>query len=372
MKSISPLRLFVAICALMIGAHTQSFAATTTLTASNSSNNQDQINTALKKGGTVYLKSGTYTINGTINLVSNTILTGDRGAKIMLVKNANWATHKPMILGSSVSNVRISGFEIDGNRDNNTTSNGVATKCGKYYYDIIQLTGSSNIEIDHMYLHHNWNDIVLSKTTSNLNFHDNVVRQPGHDIVSIYNAGTTYVTNNCMRLYCNSAARAAGGAGPMYVASNYIARDVGAGGYGAIEVQQSSTSVYNCSNTIGDVATKYALLDGGTLHTGGCPSVPAMTTATKNCDVSALGAGAGSSSSSSSAGSSSSSSSSGSSSSGTSSNTSGTSSSSSSSSSSSGSSSSSSTPAASVTTDTSSVHYVTAGTSTSQQNTINA
>jgi hypothetical protein len=280
------------VCGLLIASSNLAFASAT-LSPVSGNNNQTQINAALKTGGTVYLKAGTYVISDTIQLTSNTTLTGDRGAKIQLVANANWPTRRPMVLGSGVSNVRITGFEIDGNRDNNTSSNGVATKCGKYYYDIVQLTGSSNIEIDHMYLHHNWNDVVLSKTTSNLNFHDNIVRQPGHDIVSIYNAGTTYVTNNCMRLYCNSAARAAGGAGPMYVASNNIARDTGAGGYAAIEVQQSATKVYNCSNTIGNVATNYALLSGGTLHTGGCPNVPAMSAATKSCSVADLGAGGG-------------------------------------------------------------------------------
>jgi len=262
--------------------------ATTYLKSTGNSNNQVQINAALSKGGVVYLYAGTYWINNTIFLKSNTTLKGARNAKIKLVPNANWPKYRPMLRGENVTNVRITGFEIDGNRDKNTLSNGVATKCGKYFYDIIQLQGSSNIEIDHMYLHHNWNDIVLSKRTSNLNFHNNIVRQPGHDIVSIYAAGKTYVTNNCMRLYCNAGARAAGGAGPMYVASNYIARDDGAGGYAAIEVQQSTTKVYNCNNKIGNVATKYGLLSGGTLISGGCPSVPAMTKATTTCIVSYL------------------------------------------------------------------------------------
>jgi hypothetical protein len=266
----------------------QTTGATTMLNPVGGTSNQTQINAALQKGGIVYLNSGTYTIDGTIKLASNTTLKGARGAAIKLVSNANWPTRQPMVSGANVKNVRITGFEIDGNRDNNMTSNGTPTKCGKYYYDIIQLTGSSNIEIDHMYLHHNWNDVVLSKTTENLNFHDNIVRQPGHDIVSIYNAGTTYVTNNCMRLYCNSAARAAGGAGPMYVINNDIARDVGAGGYAAIEVQQSATRVYNCNNNIHDVVVKYGLLDGGTLHTGGCPISPAMAISASSCNVSDL------------------------------------------------------------------------------------
>src|SRR5690606_31427150 len=97
---------------------------------------------ALQKGGVVELKPGVYTISDTIKMTSGSTLKGSPGAVIKLVGGANWPKNKAMIEGYSVSNVRITGLEIDGNGPNNKTSKGASTVCGKYFYTMIYFDGS--------------------------------------------------------------------------------------------------------------------------------------------------------------------------------------------------------------------------------------
>jgi hypothetical protein len=235
-------------------------------------NNQTQINNALKGGGTVYLNAGTYVISDTIVLNSGNILTGDPAAKIVLVNNANWPMYKNMIEGIGVSNVRITGFEVDGNRDNNTTSNGDETACGRYYYTMIYFKDSSGIEVDNMYLHHNWNDIFKFVSCNNVKFHHNTVRQPGHDVVYAIYSQNVWVYNNYIRIYCNSGVRP-DGTKNIYIYNNDIARDEGAGGYAGIEIQGESI-VYICNNNIHDTKGGSIVdLSGGDakIYYSGCP-----------------------------------------------------------------------------------------------------
>lgn len=246
--------------------------AATVLNPVTGNNNQDQINTALSAGGVVHLNAGTYTISKQIVMTSGSTLEGASGAKIFLVNNAGWAKNTPIIKGTSVSNVRITGFEIDGNRANNEMVNGVDVKCGKYYYDMLNFSGGSNIEIDHMYLHHNWNDILHFSGSSEVKFHDNNVREPGHDVVYAIKSKNVWVENNYIRTYCNSGVRPDGTA-PIYISNNDIARDTDAGGYAGIEIQGAS-EVWSCNNNIHDIATVVANLSGATIHTSGCTNAP--------------------------------------------------------------------------------------------------
>lgn len=230
-------------------------AAAGTLSAQSGSNNQTQINVALASGGVVHLNAGTYTISDTIVLKSGNTLEGDAGAKIVLVSNANWPRNKNMIEGRSVSNVHIKGFEVDGNRANNTTSTsggsvGEQTACGKYFYTMIYFVSSTNIEVDHMTLHHNWNDILKFSRCTTVSFHDNTVRQPGHDVVYAIGSSDVKVYNNFIRIYCNSGVRP-DGTKNIDIYNNDIARDEGAGGYAGIEIQGEST-VRICNNNIHD------------------------------------------------------------------------------------------------------------------------
>jgi hypothetical protein len=272
---------------LSFGFTSPAFAATT-LNPTPDAHNEKQINAALYKGGVVHLNPGVYRISGTIYMQSGTTLEGDRGAKIVLADDVRWSKTMSIIRGSDRKNMRITGFEIDGNRDNNAYPYCPKSAMGHGYYRMFYFYNASNIEIDNMYLHDNWDDVVSIEKTNNLNFHDNIVRRPGHDIVSLYHAKTAYVTNNCMRLYGNSGARANGGSGPLYVINNDIARETSAPNYAAIESQKKGSVAYDCNNTIQNVTAKYAAHSGGVIRVGGCPVSPAKAASASSCNVADL------------------------------------------------------------------------------------
>ncbi len=77
---------------------------------------------------TVYLKGpATYWINNTLYISSNTILEGDSNAVVKLVDQAEWGTSfQPLITqkGTSGNNITIRGFEVDGNRYNQSEPGG--------------------------------------------------------------------------------------------------------------------------------------------------------------------------------------------------------------------------------------------------------
>jgi hypothetical protein len=265
--------------------------AATVLSPVEGNNNHVQINDALRKGGVVHLNAGTYVISSTINMRTGTTLQGDRGAKIVVAPDVGWEKYRPVVRFSSVENARMAGFEIDGNRDKNLFPfESAAAAPGHQYYRGFFLYKSKNIEIDHMYLHDFWDDVVFSEKTTNLNFHDNIVRRSGHDIIAIYHSGTTYVTNNCMRASFNSGARVYGNSGPMYLVSNNIGKEENSVSYAGIEVNGSRSTAFDCGNTIHDVATKYGLLNGATIRTGGCPISATISVATASCNVAELAA----------------------------------------------------------------------------------
>jgi hypothetical protein len=274
------------------------FAATVLNPIANDKNNQHQINEALKKGGVVHLNAGTYVVSSTINMVSGTTLEGDRGAKIIVADNARWEKYRPIIRMLRVKNVRVTGFEIDGNRDKNLFPYDSALQApGHQFYRIFYLYASDNIEIDHMYLHDTWDDVVFSEKVWDLNFHDNVVRRPGHDIVSIYHSGTTFVTNNCMKVYGNSGARTWGNSGPLYVISNNISKEENAPSFAGIQSTGYRSVAHDCNNTIQGVSTKYATISSGKINAGGCPISATASIATSSCNASELASTGGSSSS---------------------------------------------------------------------------
>ncbi|MDD3370876.1 MAG: right-handed parallel beta-helix repeat-containing protein, partial [Alphaproteobacteria bacterium] len=287
--------LAIGVCLAALSMHS-SWAKTVLSPTTCPATNAKQINAALKSGGVVHLSAGTYLIDDTIVLNCGTTLEGDRGAVIKVASNVNWPQGKSIIKGNNVKNVRITGFEIDGNRDNNIAPYSASNAWGHNYYIMFALSGVTNVEIDNMYLHDNWDDIINAANSKNLNIHDNIFRRPGHDIVAITDTGTTFVSNNCMRVFGNSGARANKNSGPMYVINNNITRETNDTGYAGIEVKTASASVYNCNNTIANLPMNIALVSGGTIHTGGCPISPAVALSASSCNVADLASTSSSSS----------------------------------------------------------------------------
>ncbi len=281
--------LFLVCIGLLLAFPSHSYADTTLTACSNCTTSQVQINAALREGGIVHLKKGTYTISSSINLRTGTTLEGEEGVKIVLAPNVKWERYRPIIHGSSIKNARVVNVEVDGNRAENTYPSGVRT-WGRAYYRMFFFYKCGNIEIDHSYFHDNWDDIVFTEKTQNLNFHDNVVRNPGHDVISAYHAGTTYVTNNCMKVYGNDGIHVWGGSGPVYAINNNIGVESGAPNFAGIDVQSSGAVAYNCNNTISGLVKAINVGTGATLKEGGCPISPAMATSAQSCNVADIGA----------------------------------------------------------------------------------
>ena len=88
-------------------------------------------------GGTVYLRgANTYWIDATLEMGSNTILTGDPSACIKLVPNAGWDVQVPMIKNKNDvnKNITIKGFKINGNSESQSVSYGKG-----YYLSLIHI-----------------------------------------------------------------------------------------------------------------------------------------------------------------------------------------------------------------------------------------
>ncbi|MFA7169457.1 MAG: right-handed parallel beta-helix repeat-containing protein, partial [Candidatus Paceibacterota bacterium] len=252
-------------------------------------NNQVYINEALNNEGarengilTVHLRGGTYVINDKVLVGSNTVLEGDSNAIIKLVDNANWPREEDtpggMLQGknSSVTNVRITGFEIDGNGANNTTSNGVSTVCGKYYYTMLYFRNATNLEVDNMKLHDNWNDILKFSGADGVKFHNNTVWKEGHDVVYAISSKNVWVYDNNIKIACNSGVRPYNTQN-ISIYGNDITRD--GSGYAGIEIQSAST-VWICDNNIyNTLGGSIVDLSGGaaTIHYDNCPIADSST-----------------------------------------------------------------------------------------------
>ncbi|WP_410509908.1 disaggregatase related repeat-containing protein [Methanosarcina hadiensis] len=219
-----------------------------------------QINQALKFVAenpdytTVYLKGPfTYIIDDTLLIGSNTVLTGDPGAKIKLVSNANWDAWKPMIKEKSTgsSGISIHGFTIDGNREGNTN-----VVSGKGYYNLIHLTGCKNISVYNMYLTNNHGDGLKLGSCSSIKFYDNEIYLLGHDglyasscsDVEAYNNEITCRTNSALRLYNSNKASF----------HDNVIRSEGSGGAG-IEIQKYNTPAMDDIEVYNNVIYKTAL-----------------------------------------------------------------------------------------------------------------
>ncbi len=163
---------------------------------------------------TVYLKGAhTFWINEPIYISANTTLEGDEDAIVKLADHANWHTQfKPLIgqkgtvleeimLDQSVTtaNITIRGFELDGNRANQSEPSGHS------YYRMIQLQNCYNVTINDMYIHNGLADGILlefgvgtGESIYNINskFYNNRIHNDGHDGIYIGQATNFEIYNN--------------------------------------------------------------------------------------------------------------------------------------------------------------------------------
>lgn len=152
---------------------------------------------------TVYLKAGTYSIADTMVLPSNIVVTGDKAAVLRLKNNVGWsANSQSFFAGTGVQNLKMHGFELDGNRDNQG-----GLPHGKGYHNLIVLKSSKNIEIYNMHWHHSLGDGAQIRNSSDISFHDNAVEYLGHDVVYLLYSKNAKVYRNKVVTVSNSACR---------------------------------------------------------------------------------------------------------------------------------------------------------------------
>ena len=215
LKGIFALTLFFVCCVGVAGA--------LELTVSPTGSNSDQIviNDALEAvknsgGGKVYLNAGTYEVDNTVIIWSDTILTGSQDAVILVSPSSSkWFTGSVGIISckESVKNVEISGFQVNGNLGAFPASYANTAGHDKDCMRCIILHGDSgnyadNIKVHDMKLYDSFSDGSYIYYATNVKFYNNFVSNTQHEGVffsvviggEISNNQIAGVTSDCARL----------------------------------------------------------------------------------------------------------------------------------------------------------------------------
>jgi hypothetical protein len=200
------------------------------LTVSPTGNNSDQtvINQALENvknagGGTVYLNAGTYMVDNTVVIWSNTVLTGSPDAVILVSPSSSqWFTGSTGIIScqESVKNVEISGFQINGNLGALPASFANTAGHDKDAERCIILHGNSgdyaeNIRISNMKLYDSFSDGMYIYYAKNVKVYNNFISNCQHEGVfwsvviggELFNNKVAGITSDCARLDNNIGCR---------------------------------------------------------------------------------------------------------------------------------------------------------------------
>lgn len=186
---------------------------------------QVEINQALSwaaanPNNTVYLRGPhTYTISAKLLMGSYTFFTGDSTAEIKLSDSCMWDSMVPIIAqinggGTSLVNVEISNFKINGN-EANLYHEGVGDPeriHGKGYYNCIYFQGSSSVKLDNINIHNmtfadSMGDGARIAYAKNVRVHGNVMNNLMHasvflievDGFDVYDNNIKYITNAGVR-----------------------------------------------------------------------------------------------------------------------------------------------------------------------------
>ena len=259
-KKISVLFLAFSICFLCFSIVGSSLASAATVYVDtdgsgnyncDGTNDHIEINKALTDtynlgGGTVYLRGpNTYWIDATLEIGSNTILTGDSSACIKLVPNAGWAAEVPLIKNKSGAqkDITIKGFEIDGNSESQSVSR------GKGYYNLMYFENCKGVTVTDMRLEWGTGDGLKVKnkpysytSSADITFTGNSVYKLGHDALYVLGMNGVTVANNDVFTRTNSAFRLSS-SGNAKIYNNVIHSEIGTGGTSTgpgIEIDKSS------------------------------------------------------------------------------------------------------------------------------------
>ncbi len=175
------------------------------------------LNDALKRGGTIYLNPGVYEIDGPLRIGSNTVLTGSKDAIIRVSPSSSqWFTGATGIINPSeypLKNVEIYGFQIDGNLDELPRSYANYGTGDHNAERLIYLQGNKktfmeNISVHDMALYDSYSDGIQIAYANNVRCYNNFVSNCQHSgifLVSVVGANVfkndiAGITSDCMRL----------------------------------------------------------------------------------------------------------------------------------------------------------------------------
>ena len=196
-------------------------AGGTMVSPTGSNSDQTVINNALEAvhnsgGGKVYLNAGTYKVDNTVVIWSNTILTGSPDAIIMVSPTSSqWFTGSTGIISckETVKNVEISGFQINGNLGALPASYANSPGHDKDCMRCIILHGNSgdyadNIKIHDMKLYDSFSDGMYIYYAKNVKVYNNFISNTQHEGIflsvviggEIYNNKIAGITSDCLRL----------------------------------------------------------------------------------------------------------------------------------------------------------------------------
>jgi hypothetical protein len=186
------------------------------------SSDQITINNALESvynsgGGTVYLNSGTYNIDGQVKIGSNTILTDSPDAIIRVsASSSQWFIGQIGVIGAisePLNNIDISGFQLDGNIENlpksySSSDSDPHDSERLIYFQASAGSFSNNISIHGMKLYDAGSDGIHIAFANNVNCYNNFCSDCQHDAIfyvdclggNVYNNQVAGITDGCSRL----------------------------------------------------------------------------------------------------------------------------------------------------------------------------
>lgn len=190
-----------------------------------SQSDQKIINDAIDKaaedgGGTVYLTSGIYLVDGPVIIKSNVMLTGDSDAIIRVAPyphSSKWFTGQTGIICNPeevIHNVVIWGFQIDGNIKNLPASYANSRSDTRHDCEKLILIGGwssnfgSNIKIHDMKLYNAFSDGIYIRFSKGVACYNNFISNCQHEGIffscvvngSIYGNKIAGITSDCARL----------------------------------------------------------------------------------------------------------------------------------------------------------------------------
>src|SRR5665647_906854 len=161
-----------------------------------------QINERLQNGGVVHLQSGIYNIEGSIKVHSNTVLTGEPDTILRVSPNAGqWFVDGVGVIDNadtSLHDVKISGFQIDGNLrqlPQSYANSGAGDHNAERLIDFRCDSGNfgSNISIHDLKLYDSYSDGIHLSFFNNVNVYNNFVSDCQHSgiyFISVVNGLT--------------------------------------------------------------------------------------------------------------------------------------------------------------------------------------